>query len=123
MIEKKNNWVFTTNYDFLISLQPDAEDFRYFKLINLQLDQTIKVGDIKGSLHHAAKIWGFRNLSLLERHNYFVSSNARGWGTHVTVVGRNLKCLNKSFFFINWASKNGLKLIFKKSQKIGYIKS
>ena len=68
----KRNWVFVTNFDFLItiSLEPNVVDLRYFKLWIL-LNQIIRVWNIRGSQHPVLKILGFKYLILLQRFNSF----------------------------------------------------
>ena len=53
----QRNWVFATNSDFLItiSLEPNVEDPRYFKLWTL-LDQIFWAWNIKGLQHQVPKI-------------------------------------------------------------------
>ena len=53
-----------------ISLEPNFEDLRYFKLWIL-LNQIIRVWNIKGLQHRVLKILGFKYLILLQRLNSF----------------------------------------------------
>ena len=68
----QRNWVFATNSDFLfiISLEPNVVDLRYFKLWIL-LDRIIWAWNIKGLQHQVLKILRFKYLILFQRLNSF----------------------------------------------------
>ena len=68
----QKSWVFATNSDFLISisLQPNAVDLRYFKLLIL-INKITKVWNIKGFHHKVAKILESEYFSLWQKLNSF----------------------------------------------------
>ena len=70
----ERNWVFATNRSFLIpkSLQPDDANLSYFKLTLFDPPELI-VWNINGLRHLVLKKLGFKNPSLWQKLNSFVS--------------------------------------------------
>ena len=74
---KGTDWVFGTNWNFLItiSLQPDDVNLWYFKLTLFDLSEFI-AWNIKGLRHWVATILKLENQSLWQKLNSFISY---GW--------------------------------------------
>ena len=101
-----------------ISLEPNFEDLRYFKLWIL-LNQIIGVWNIKGLQHRVLKILGFKYLILLQRLNSFKIINMKElyFATNLIIIihifyqpdGLNLWYIKHYYYWITeflvWNSK------------------